>query len=387
MEKIYAILISIAAIPLLLQLSAPAAEPVELAAARTWMDGIVLPEPVAETVVVEEIPITEVTEDAKEVPPIPEEPTYDNTMILVGAGGESSYAFHYAALTYQKAHGGEIYEVNSGDEGVRAINDFVAAHGPIGHLEYFGHGNEVALFLNQTPGENGALYTNDPALDADYIAASIYELDQDIFADGANAKFNGCSIAMGYPYNDSFAEKFANYFGITVKAPNGPMEFIEDGETVYMVLTYDDREFVDIPPAAASTSGYSDVKQNELYEEAVRTLTSKGLNLGSTDLFKPYQVITYADAKVFCTVAVGDASKCTLSGFNDADELRNLRALQMLVNAYGVQLASSSTWYSPYVHWASDTGNLLTENFTDRVTYTRGEMAMLTYNFMKHFAN
>lgn len=325
----------------------------------------------------EEIPVVEATEESI----IPEEPTYENTFILAGEGGDSGNMFTLAAETYKRQHNGEIYEVRSGDEAIAAFNAFVAAHGSIGHLEYFGHGNEIALFTSQIPGENGALYANDPTLNTDYIAASIYSLEPSLFAEGAIAKFNGCNVAWGHPHNDSFAEKFANHFDVQVVAPIGPTEFVEDGEDVYLLPTYDVRGFITIDPAALSTK-YSDVHSGELYEEAIRALSDRGFSLNIENTFKPYQTINYSEAQTFCSFATGNAEACSFT--SDANEkIRNLSALKMLVDGFQISVGSSDVWYKPYVTWAS-ANNLLTEDFTNKVTYTRGEMAQLTWNIMQH---
>lgn len=51
--------------------------------------------------------------------------------------------FQKAADTYAKEKQGERYTVHSGDEFIAAMRDYVTKHGPIQHLEYFGHGNSV----------------------------------------------------------------------------------------------------------------------------------------------------------------------------------------------------------------------------------------------------
>ncbi len=329
------------------------------------------------TPIAEEIPTVEVTEENV----APEEPTYENTFILVGEGGDSGDMFKLAAETYKRNHNGDIYEVHSGDEAVAAFNSFLAAHGTIGHLEYFGHGNEVALFMSQIPGENGALYANDPSIDAEFIAGSIYDLSSDLFTEGAIAKFNGCNVAWGHPHNDSFAEKFSNHFSVSVVAPIGPTQFVEDGDDVYLLPTYDVRGFITLTPGAASSSGYSDVHTDELYEPAIAELKKRGFALNGESSFKAYKVITYADAQSFCTFASGSKDLCPFTSAA-TENIRNLSALKMLVDAFKVDLPYSEVWYKPYLNWASEK-NLLTEDFTNRVTYTRGEMAQLTLNIMK----
>lgn len=377
MGKVYAILLLLASSPLVMY---------EVQAKTEILEGRILIDPnppieLAEetentTPPAEEIPVVEVTEENK----APEEPTYENTFILVGEGGDSGDMFRLAAETYKRQHAGDIYEVHSGDEAVAAFQSFLAAHGSIGHLEYFGHGNEIALFMSQIPGENGALYANDPSLNSSFIAASIYDLSQDIFSEGAIAKFNGCNVAWGHPHNDSFAEKFANYFSVDVTAPIGPTQFVEDGNDVYLLPTYDVRGFITLTPGASSSSGYSDVRADELYEPAIAELKKRGFSLNGESTFKPYKVITYAEAQSFCAFATGNKELCPFTAAA-TENIRNLSALKMLVDGFKVQVASSEVWYKPYLNWASEK-NVLTENFTNKVTYTRGEMAQLTLNVM-----
>ncbi|MFA4814649.1 MAG: hypothetical protein WC924_04920 [Candidatus Gracilibacteria bacterium] len=374
MEKVYIILLVLAGFPWMLY---------EVQADTEILEGVILVETSAPitSAPMEEAPIVELTEETA----IPSEPTYENTFILVGEGGDNGDMFRFAAETYQRQYSGEIYEVHSGDEAVTAFQKFIAAHGSIGHLEYFGHGNEIALFMSQIPGENGALYANDPTLNADYIAASIYDLSPGLFSEGAIAKFNGCNVAWGHPHNDSFAEKFANYFNVAVVAPIGPTEFVEDGSDVYLLPTYDVRGFITVESAAVSSTGYSDVHADELYETAVKELTARGFSLDANATeFKPYKAVTYAEAQSFCSFASGSKDLCSFTS-NTNENIRNLSALKMLVDAFKVDLPYHEIWYKPYVTWASE-NNLLTENFTDKVTYTRGEMAQLTWNLMQHFA-
>jgi hypothetical protein len=103
--------------------------------------------------------------------------------------------FQRAADTYAKEKQSERFTVHSGDEFIAAMREYVTKHGPIQHLEYFGHGNSVGLYINQAPNINGALYANDPRVDTDYIAASIYELPKETFVSGGSVRFNGCNVA------------------------------------------------------------------------------------------------------------------------------------------------------------------------------------------------
>ena len=189
----------------------------------------------------------------------------DNILLIVGEGGPSGGLFIKAAETYRREHGGVIYPVDGGDSFVDAMEDFVAKYGAIDHLEYFGHGNSVGLYVNQAPNVNGGLYANDPQLDENYLAASIYQLPADIFSARGDIRFNGCNVAEGFPELPTLAQSFANYFGVKVEAPRGPTEFsktpdlvdpIPDSKylgsdfagPVYMVSTYVDKSFVEVFP-------------------------------------------------------------------------------------------------------------------------------------------
>ncbi len=322
-----------------------------------------------------------------------------NILLIAGEGGPSGSMFIKAAQTYKMENGGEIYEVFSGDQFNIAINDFVGKFGKIDHFVYFGHGNHVWLYVNQEPNVNGAVYANDTALNKSYVSSSIYELDPNIFDKWGWIKFNGCNVASGYPEVNSLAQSFANYFNVDVVAPRGPTEFSKspdfvdpiensnyldpnfDGD-VYMVSTYADKDFIVVKPQEVSQSGFIDVKIGQSYEVAVSKLMDRGLKLDFKDKkFMPYKNITYAEAREFCKVAVEDEPKCWLSGEKDDQWIRNLKALKILTDAYGVQLKYTNPWYNSYIWWAKNE-NLLTRDFTDRKWYTRGEMAELTWNFI-----
>ncbi|MBI5754814.1 S-layer homology domain-containing protein [Candidatus Peregrinibacteria bacterium] len=316
-------------------------------------------------------------------------------LIMVGEGGSSGSLFLRSAETYQKEHGGEIREVASGREFVSTVEDFVSKNGKIRHLEYFGHGNNVALFVNQVPGVNGALYANDPAQNEGFIAGSIYDLSADIFVEGGTMAFNGCNIAKGYPEKDSLAQRMANYFNVSVKAPIGPTQFSSRGDgvdrnfslssakDVYMVPTYLDQGFITVSPQPPGMSRFLDVRAGQSYDEAVFALTERGLDLGYADRkFLPYKNITYREAVQFCRVAFGENASCSVSGYSDDEVFRNLRALQMLADSAGVSVARTTLWFQGYIWWASQ-NDLLTEGFTNKVWYTRGEMAELTWNVVK----
>lgn len=331
-------------------------------------------------------------------PTVVEVPTPN--LIIVGEGGTSGNLFTFAAQTYQREQGGVIYQVTSGDEFVAAMEAFVAQQGAIQHLEYFGHGNAVGLYVNQTPNVNGGIYANDPALDAQYLAASIYQLDPSIFGESGWIRFNGCNVADGYPEKTSLAQEFANYFEVDVVAPVGPTEFsstpgivnpIPNSNTlsssyvgdVYMVPTYMAEGFVTVAPQPLSESGFLDVHEGQRYEEGVGELVKRGLDLEFEGArFLPYQTITYGEAVEFCEVALGEEGNCSMDGHEPTESIRNLRALQMIVDGYGIELATTDPWNQAYINWATQR-KLLTDDFIHKKTYTRGEMAELTWNVIR----
>lgn len=322
-------------------------------------------------------------------------------LIIVGEGGPSGALFTLAAQTYQREHGGVIHQVTNGDEFVSVMKTFTDEYGAINHLEYFGHGNPVGLYVNQVPNVNGGLYANDPALDQEYLAASIYETEPTLFTENGWIQFNGCNVADGYPERTSLAQEFSNHFEVDVFAPMGPTEFsslpdviqpIENSNTlssgyagdVYMVPTYASEGFVVVHPQPLSVSGFVDVHEGQSYEEAVVELTRRGLDLDfESARFLPYQIITYAEAVAFCAVAVGDVGKCSMEGHDPTESIRNLRALQMLLDARGIELAVTDPWHQAYVSWASQR-DLLTDDFIHKKTYTRGEMAELTWGLTNY---
>lgn len=323
-----------------------------------------------------------------------------NPLIIVGEGGPSGAMFIKAANTYKNENGGVIYEVHSGDDFIAAINDFLKNNGKIKHLEFFGHGNHVGLYVNQEANINGGLYANDPALNVEYRAASIYEVPNDIFAKNGWIKFNGCNVAGGEVESASLAQNIANYFDVDVVAPRGPTEFSKNSHSVdpiensnflnpdfagdvYMVPTYSDKPFVVSRPQEVSASGFVDVRVGQEYESAVVELAKLGLDLNfEGQKFLPHKNITYGEAVEFCKLTVEDDSKCRLSGEKDGEILRNLKALQLLVDARGVGLKRTNPWHDSYIYWANNSG-LLTRDFTNKKWYTRAEMAELTWNFIK----
>ena len=324
-----------------------------------------------------------------------------NILIIVGEGGPSGNMFVKAVDTYKKEHGGVSYEVHSGDEMVSAINNFVENYGKIDHFQYFGHGNNVGFYVNQAPGVNGAFYYNDPELNKDYIAASLYELKSDIFNEHAWIKFNGCNVAEGYPEKNTLAQAVANYFDVDVVAPRGPTEFsttpyrvspIENSNyldpdfsgDVYMVSTYADKDFIVVRPQEVSDTGVHDLRKGQVYEEAVVGLLELGLNIEMPGgLFLPYKNINYNEAKEFCRTVFGDEEKCHIEVSDQSVWIRNLKALKMLTDASGVSLKYTDPWYNSYIWWANNEG-LLTDNFTNKKWYTRAEMAELAWNFYEN---
>jgi hypothetical protein len=300
----------------------------------------------------------------------------EEPLIIVGEGGTSGTLFTQAAQTFQADEGGVIYEVRSGDEFIAAVKDFYEQYGRVEHLEYFGHGNAVALFVDQTPGVNGALYANDPVQNVNYIAASIFELPAEIFVENSSTQFNGCGVAGG---EDSFAQRFANYFGVDVVASLGPTEFDKNGGNVVMVATYEDQDFIDVDPQPIGSAGIIDVREGQSFEEAVTRVFGMGLELELEDgRFWPYNNITYGEALQFCALI---SENCYVENYSDGDKIRNLHALQMLVDADGVDIGSSYPWHQAYTRWASDLG-VINDDFVNKTWFTRAEMAELTWNFV-----
>lgn len=327
-------------------------------------------------------------------------PVEKRILIIAGEGGPSGGLFGKAVETYKRENGGESYEVHNGDEFIAAVRDFLLKNEKIDHFVYFGHGNEVGLYVNQEPNVNGALYANDPALDKDYLAASIYELPPDIFSEFGWIKFNGCNVANGFPEVNSLAQSFSNYFNVDVVAPLGPTEFSStpygvspipnskyldstfDGD-VYMVTTYSDKNFVTVKAQEAVSDEFVDVRNGQPYAEAVVGLRKMGLELDFKDSrFLPYKNVSGEEALRFCRVFAGEV--CVLDAGQEGFWVRNLKALQMLTDAAGVSLKQTNPWYNSYIWWASNE-NLLTKDFTNKKWYSRGEMAELTWNFVNKF--
>lgn len=226
-------------------------------------------------------------------------------LVIVGEGGPSGSLFEYAANTYVKEHGGIKYTVHDGDAFIDAMQEFRKKHGPIESFVYFGHGNEIGLYVNQELHVNGGLYASDPILHAKFRAASLYELPQTVFATGSTALFYGCNVARNEVGLDSFAEQFANHFQTQVKAATGPTEFSFEEDTrmqkrmpakiadasLYMLPTFSDKGFVTIDPSPTGVGGYNDVYKSMEAADALSFFSKRGLRLGSESLFYPFQSI------------------------------------------------------------------------------------------------
>lgn len=320
------------------------------------------------------------------------EDSTENRLIVVGEGGTSSQLFMLAARTYQREQGGEIVEVHDGDDFVSKLNEFVAQHGPIDHLEYFGHGNNVALFVNQEPGVNGALYANDPSYNENYRAASIYDLSPSIFDEGATVQMNGCNLAKDHENSGTFAQDFSNHFQVSMVAAQGPTQFstqpdaivetddwaatdLDASSSIYMLPSYLAEGFVHLSPAALSASGYNDVYRGELSTEAIDWLSQKGVDFG--DSFKPYAIATGSDVLKVCE-ALGWT--CDIEGSEERQKL--LVVLAVMMDAAGQDPGWSSPWYDAYVKAAQREAYLM-EGFTNRRYMTRAELAYLSFQLSK----
>lgn len=314
-------------------------------------------------------------------------------LIIVGQGGNVGYLFLKAADTYAKEHGGYIAQVDSGDEFIDAIHLYIKERGAIQDFVYFGHGNAVGLYVNQSPSINGAVYANDPLLNTSFSAASIYELPRDIFEEDATAVFYGCNVAHEDGNTDSFAELFANHFDVTVRASSGPTEFSlnpesaqtppknPDDSALYMVPTTARGGFVTLKPRAAGVAGFADVHVQTIPAEAILEMQTIGLNIAQGTSFTPYKTITYEEAQSFCTIINPDA--CDIGNADPQDQIRNVAALKMLLDATGIPIKQSNTLHEGEIYYARN-NNLLTHDFTKKRWYTRGEMAILTRNILHH---
>lgn len=342
-----------------------------------------------------------------------------NNILLVGEGGPTGYMNMKAAETFKKEHAdevNEIYNLNDGDDFVAAVKDFVGKYGYVTHMEYFGHGNEKGLYVNQEPGVNGGLYANDPKMDEAYRAGSIFELDAGIFDPRGYIRLNGCNVANGYLEKNTLAQRFANYFDVDVVAPLGPTEFSTNPEyadpidnanylkldwsgDVYMVPTVAEDGFVVVKPQEKVPGFFVDVRVGQSFFEAVGGLTEMGLDLGwggdgdgATDddgsgdgvlerEFEPYKLVTYGETLKFCEIAFGEGN-CDIGGGEEGRWIRNLNFLQVLVDASGVEVGWTNPWYNAYISYGNERG-ILTEDFVNKRWYTRGEAAELTWNLVK----
>lgn len=315
-------------------------------------------------------------------------------LIIVGEGGTSGYLFQYAADTYAKEHGGDIVTVHDGDEFVAAMKKFTEEHGAISSFVYFGHGNEVGLYVNQAPHINGGFYANDPALNEQFRAASIYDLPSDTFASGSTALFFGCNLAREFEGLDSFAEQFANYFHVTVKASAGPTEFSfsKDEKTeklpaktidraLYMIPTSSQKGFVTITPSETGIGGYNDVYASMEAAAAIAALHDRGLEIGPESLFHPFQSITVRDAVIFCHV-IDPNAPCDTQNMEASELFRNTSALRLLLQAVQAPVKRSQKNFDGDIYFAGQ-NNLLTHDFVHKKWYTRADMAQLTWNVLQ----
>ncbi|MFT7184348.1 MAG: hypothetical protein ACI9QC_000687 [Oceanicoccus sp.] len=316
------------------------------------------------------------------------EPLKDiNTLIIVGEGGTSGNLFNLAALTYQRENGGVIHEVGSGNEFVSVLKNFNLETGEIEHLEYFGHGNNVALFVNQVPGVNGSLYANDPSYNEDYLAASIYDLDRSVFSSAGTVTFNGCNLAKGHEVSDTFAQDMANHFQVVVTAAEGPTQFssspdaiidfdewraldLSESDDVYMLPTYLEEAFVVLHPAV-STGVYNDVYHGDSTTEAIDWLSDQTLVFGED--FLPYKIASGKDVTELCLAL---SLVCDIE-IDDEDQ-KTLDVLAILIDAHDLTPLQTWPWYNSYVGLALQNEWML-EGFTDRRWMTRGETAYLAY--------
>ncbi len=318
-------------------------------------------------------------------------------LIISGEGGPSSALVRMAARTYQAEHGGVLAEVNTGDAFIAAVRNFVRDNGQVSTFVYFGHGNEVGLFVNQAPGVHGSIYANDPRLAADYSAASIYELSSALFAPSARAIFYGCNIARNHPA-ETFASAFANYFHATVVAATGPTEFSRKPDAtdthayfsylpggysgpVYMVPTDPAHGFLEVAPSPGGIGGYADVTENLQAAAAIERLAGYGLSVGSDGLFQPYLAVTYQTAQSFCEVTTIVSELCRPTVKDPSAPMRNLEALALLMDAKNIAVRKTPGSHLGYIQ-AAQRLDILTPGFVNRRWITRAEMAELTVRVM-----
>jgi len=330
-------------------------------------------------------------------------------LIIIGEGGPSGSLFEKAADTYEKTTPWERYTVHSGDEFIAAMRDYVTEHGPIQHLEYFGHGNSVGLYINQAPNINGALYANDSRVNKDYIAASIYEMPRETFTPGGSIRFNGCNVAEWHRENTSnLAQNFSNYFQITADAPLGPTEFSQVPDKikpyynsgslgkdfngpVYLVPTDPERGFVLLQPQTLLNT-YTDIYENTKLGDSVKILETKGWTpekMGWTRSLEPWKNVTYWELLAMCHLFSETSSACTKITKNPPEVMvRNLLVLSTLIDVSWLPITTKTTrpWSQKYISYGMET-NILTNDFIYKKWYTRAELLELAGNIIAKQGN
>jgi len=333
------------------------------------------------------------------IAPTAEATTPKPVLIIIGEGGPSGSMFQKAADTYAKTHDGKRYTVHSGDEFISAMRTYVGENGPIEHLEYFGHGNSVGLYINQAPNINGALYANDPRVDRDYIAASIYELPADTFVPGGSIRFNGCNVAEGHlEGKPNLAQNFVNYFNITAEAPLGPTEFSQVPDRikpyansgslgtefhgpVYLVPTDPERGFIPITPETA-LAPLTDMYVEANYSPDVSWLLKNGWTpekIGWTTSVEPWKNVAYKELLAMCQFFSPTSSACEeIKQYPQDDMVRNLAVLSTIMDAAGLPVTTKKTnpWYQKYISYGME-HSLLTNDFIHKKWYTRAELLEL----------
>lgn len=326
-------------------------------------------------------------------------------LIIIGEGGPSGSMFQKAADTYAQENKGERYTVQSGDAFIAAMRDYIQKHWPIQHLEYFWHGNSVGLYINQAPNINGALYANDPRVNTDYLAASIYELPRDVFEIWGSVRFNGCNVAEWHLENKSnLAQNFMNYFHISGEAPLWPTEFSQVPDRikpyynsnslgtdfhgpVYLVPTDPERGFINIKPQIPFRN-YTNIYNETLLADSVTVLENMGWKpeiMGWTYSMEPWKNTTHQELFALCQFFAPTSPACEeIKQYPQDDMARNLTILSTLIDAAGLPITNKKTqpWYQKYIsYWM--THNLLTDNFINKKWYTRAELIELAGKIQK----
>lgn len=323
-------------------------------------------------------------------------------LIIIGEGGPSGSLFQRAADTYEKTIPWERHTVHSGDEFIAAMHDYVKKNGPIQHLEYFGHGNSVGLYINQAPNINGALYANDPRVDQDYIAASIYELPSNIFTPDGSIRFNGCNVAEGHLENHpNLAQNFVNYFRITAEAPLWPTEFSQVADKikpyynsgslgkdfswpVYLVPTDPKRGFIPINPETP-LAPYLDIYSESPLAQQVKILESIGWTpekMWWSNRIEPWRNITHTELLAMCHIFSAASSACKeIESYTPEAMARNLVALSVLIDSAWLPITTKKTnpWFQKYISYGAETA-ILTNDFIHKKWYTRAELLELAGN-------